>query len=263
MRKALRLLMVLGGLWPATAFAQQPVTIVGQKTPNVSAPTALRNLPVMPAIACAAAQSLTAGRVVFPCTNLFGYTGIFLTDPSTGAALTASVDATAGNAAKDTGPQVMGDCDDTATVAGTENAAARLRVDCTSRALYTRVLDPCSAVAKTHISISISTATTTELTPSLAGASTHYYICALDLVTAAANNVALTDDDSDGCGSVTSGLAGGTTAATGWNFVAGGGLVKGNGMGTVFKTGGTNRVVCLVTSAATQLSGSIEVVAAP
>jgi hypothetical protein len=41
------------------------------------------------------------------------------------------------------------------------------------------------------------------------------------------------DDDSDGCGSVTSGLAGGTTAATGWNFVANGGLVKGNGMATV------------------------------
>lgn len=129
--------------------------------------------------------------------------------------------------------------------------------------LWSRSLDPCNGVAKTHIPINISTATTTELTPSLAGASTHYYICSIDLVTAGANNVALVDDDSDNCGSVTSGLAGGTTAASGWNFAANGGLSKGNGDSTVFKTGGTNRVVCLVTSAAVQLSGSIQVVAAP
>jgi hypothetical protein len=129
--------------------------------------------------------------------------------------------------------------------------------------LWTRKLDPCSGIAKTHIPINIATATTTELTAALAGASNHYYVCSLDLVTAAANNVALADDDSDGCGSVTSGLAGGTTAATGWNFAANGGLTKGSGDSTVFKTGGTNRVLCLVTSAATQLSGSIQVVAAP
>lgn len=129
--------------------------------------------------------------------------------------------------------------------------------------LRTRTIDPCSYIAKTHIPINISTATTTELTASLAGASTHYYVCSLDLVTAGANNVALVDDDSDGCGSVTSGLAGGTTAASGWNFAANGGMAKGNGGSTVFKTGGTNRVICLVTSAATQLSGSIQVVAAP
>jgi hypothetical protein len=129
--------------------------------------------------------------------------------------------------------------------------------------LYTRKLDPCSGVAKTHIPINISTATTTELTAALAGASNHYYICALDLIAAGADNVALVDDDTDGCASVTSGLAGGTTAASGWNLAANGGLVKGNGDSTVFKTGGTNRVVCLVTSAAVQLSGSIQVVAAP
>lgn len=41
------------------------------------------------------------------------------------------------------------------------------------------------------------------------------------------------------------------------------GLTFGNGMGSVFKTGGTNRVICLVTSATTQLSGTMFVVAAP
>lgn len=123
--------------------------------------------------------------------------------------------------------------------------------------------DPCTTSAKTYLPINIVTATTTEITASLAGAGNHYYICSLNLVTAGANNVALTDDDTDNCGSVTSGLAGGTTAATGWNLGANGGVSVGNGMGTVFKTGGTNRVVCVVTSAAVQLSGAISVVAAP
>lgn len=129
--------------------------------------------------------------------------------------------------------------------------------------LWARHLDPCSGVAKTHIAINISSATTTELTAALAGASTNYYVCSINLVTAAANNVALTDDDTDNCASVTSGLAGGTTAASGWNFAANGGLAFGNGDSAIFKTAGANRVLCLVTSAATQLSGSISVVAAP
>lgn len=132
----------------------------------------------------------------------------------------------------------------------------------TNGVLYSRTVDPCS-LAKTTIPINISSATTTELTSALAGASTHYYVCSLNLVTAGANNVALVDDDTDNCASVTSGLAGGTTAGSGWNFGANGGIAFGNGTGTVFKTNGANRVLCLVTSAAVQLSGSITVVAAP
>lgn len=129
--------------------------------------------------------------------------------------------------------------------------------------LWTRTIDACTSGAKTFLPINISTATTTEITPSLAGASNNYYICSLLLVTAAANNVALTDDDSDGCGSVTSGLAGGTTAGSGFNLAANSGMTFGNGTGSIFKTGGTNRVICLVTSATTQLSGTMSVVAAP
>jgi hypothetical protein len=124
--------------------------------------------------------------------------------------------------------------------------------------------DPCDGAAKTVIPINIVTATTTELTPSLAGASTHYYVCSINLgPTAGAQNLALVDDDTDNCASVTSGLAGGTTAGTGWNFAANGGLVLGNGSGTVAKTNGTNRVLCAVTSAAVQISGVMTVVAAP
>jgi hypothetical protein len=152
--------------------------------------------------------------------------------------------------------------DTAASSAGTSGDNATLNTDANGLA-WTRTMDPCSALAKTYIPVNISTATTTELTSSLAGASTHYYICSLNLITAAANNVALVDDDTDNCPSVTSGLAGGTTADSGWNFAANGGLTFGNGQGSVFRTNGTNRVLCLVTSAATRLSGSLSVVAAP
>jgi hypothetical protein len=113
--------------------------------------------------------------------------------------------------------------------------------------------------------VDIATATTTELTPSLAGASTHYYICSIALVTTAANLVAIVDDDSDGCGSVTSGVVGGTaaSAAEGLPLAANGGLTFGNGGSSIARTAGTNRVLCIMTSAATQLSGVITVVAAP
>jgi len=96
--------------------------------------------------------------------------------------------------------------DTAASSAGSTGDNATLNTDATGL-LWTRTIDPCSSTAKTYAAINISTATTTEITPSLAGASTNYYICSLVLVTAAANNVALVDDDSDGCGSVTSGLA--------------------------------------------------------
>ena len=152
--------------------------------------------------------------------------------------------------------------DAAASSAGTSGDYATFNLDALGLA-WTRKLDPCSGVAKTSIPIDISTATTTELTSALAGASTHYYVCAFDIVTDAANDVALVDDDTDNCASVTAGMAGGATAAEGWNFAANGGMTKGNGDSTVFKTNGTNRVICLMTSAATQLSGSIQVVAAP
>ena len=83
------------------------------------------------------------------------------------------------------------------------------------------------------------------------------YICSLNIVSAAANNVALiagTKTTND-CDTSTAGLAGGTTAATGWNFAANGGLTQGTGIGVVTATASNSLDVCLLASGSGQLSG--------
>jgi hypothetical protein len=153
--------------------------------------------------------------------------------------------------------------DAAASSAGTDADYATVNTDALGL-LWTRGLDPCSGVAKQYLSISISSATTTEITAALAGASNNYYVCSINIgPVAGAQTIALVDDDTDNCASVTSGLAGGITAGTGWNIAANGGLTMGNGLGSIARTAGTNRVLCLVTSAAVQTSGVITVVAAP
>lgn len=127
--------------------------------------------------------------------------------------------------------------------------------------LWARFLDPCSGVDKIAVPVSISTATTTQL--AAADASNKIYVCSVNLMGAAADNVALVEGDTAACASPTAGMAGGTTAATGWNMGANGGLTLGNGLGTVAKSASTNRYVCLITSAATQLSGTVMYALAP
>lgn len=149
---------------------------------------------------------------------------------------------------------------------GGDASAANQTTEITSLQLIDNLAqsDLCASTAKTFIPFSIATATTTELTPSLAGASNYYHVCSFVVFpTAAANTIALVDDDTDGCASVTSGLAGGITAGTGGAFAANGGIVMGTGGNTIAKTNGTNRVICLVTGSAVQTSGVISVVAGP
>jgi hypothetical protein len=104
--------------------------------------------------------------------------------------------------------------------------------------------------------VNISTATTTLAVTGVSGRQVR--ICAINLVAAAADNVALIEGTGATCGTGTAGMAGGTTAATGWNFAANGGLTMGSGLGEVMTTATAGDSVCLATSAATQLSGYIK-----
>jgi hypothetical protein len=116
--------------------------------------------------------------------------------------------------------------------------------------------DPCVTIAKNFYPVNVSTATTTLAVTGTASKKT--YICSVNLVAAAADNVALIEGGGATCTTApTAGLAGGTSAASGWNFAANGGLTLGGGSGSIMAAATAANNVCLVTSAATQLSGTI------
>lgn len=95
-------------------------------------------------------------------------------------------------------------------------------------------------------------------------ASVKTYICAIDVVPSAAQNVALVEGTGTTCATNIFGLAGGTTAATGWNFQLGGGIARGSGNGTVYSpsadANATAANVCLLIAGAGQVSGQISYV---
>ena len=121
-------------------------------------------------------------------------------------------------------------CSTAAAGSGTVSSATTRVAIATEDKLFT---DPCLGGTKVYAPIDIVTITTTNVTPTAAGASNHVYICAVNLVTAGANNVALVSDTTTACATPVAGLAGGTTAAEGWNFAANGGIAWGSGSGTI------------------------------
>ena len=86
------------------------------------------------------------------------------------------------------------------------------------------------------------------------------YICSINIVVGAATNVAIVEGTGTVCATSITGMAGGSTAATGWNFAANGGLTLGNGDSWVIKTATAADNVCILVSAANQVSGSIKYV---
>jgi hypothetical protein len=116
------------------------------------------------------------------------------------------------------------------------------------------VLDPCRTQANIFTRIS-QTANTQIITGTSAK---KIYICSINLVTAGANNVAIVEGTGTVCATGIAGVStGGTTAATGWNFAANGGLTQGNGMGSIMAEATNADNLCILQSAAVQLSGVI------
>lgn len=95
----------------------------------------------------------------------------------------------------------------------------------------------------------------TLLVTGISGVGVH--VCAVNLVTATAQNVALVGGTGATCGTGTVGIAGGTTAATGWNFAANGGLAQGIGLGVIMEDNTAGDSVCLLQSGSGQVSGAI------
>lgn len=131
---------------------------------------------------------------------------------------------------------------------------ANQSVNYTQMAGSTVVADPCKVNAKVYTLINV-TANTQLITGT---ASKKTYICALNIVVAAATNVAIVSGTGSVCATSTVGnISGGTTAATGWNFAANGGIALGNGDSTISATTVNADNLCILVSAANQTSGSI------
>jgi len=124
------------------------------------------------------------------------------------------------------------------------------------------VTDPCDGVAKSKYVINTTSAATFEIDN--ASGSDKWYICSVNIIVQGAQKVAIAADNTDGCGSITEGLNGGTTAATGWSFAAdGSGIALGASKGTVLGPSTGGYYLCMLTSTTAQTSGSIQYVHAP
>jgi hypothetical protein len=120
------------------------------------------------------------------------------------------------------------------------------------------VIDPCQGQTKSYLSIS-----QTSGTQLVAGTSSKkIYICSIHIVTATAQNVALVEGTGTVCASSIAGVQGfgGSTAATGWNFAANGGIAYGNGASSLGGEGTAADNLCLLQSGSGQISGGISYV---
>jgi hypothetical protein len=116
--------------------------------------------------------------------------------------------------------------------------------------------DPCTRAP--HLTATINVAASGTIITGVTGANT--YICSIDFVTATAQNIALVEGTGTVCATGIAGMAGGTTAATGWNFAINALFIKGTGPAWVFRTQTKGDNVCLLLSSTGQTSGSIQYV---
>lgn len=116
--------------------------------------------------------------------------------------------------------------------------------------------DPCTI--NLRVSVPINLTASGQMITGVAGKQT--YICALEFVTAAAQNIALVEGTGATCGTATAGMAGGNTAALGWNLALSQEIkLEDPGYWTV-ATATAGDSVCLLLSGVAQTSGFIDYV---
>ncbi|MBV9448564.1 MAG: hypothetical protein JO345_21980 [Streptosporangiaceae bacterium] len=118
--------------------------------------------------------------------------------------------------------------------------------------------DPCFVNTKSFALINVASTTAAKLIANTSGKKT--YICSLNLVvTGTATNIEFIEGTktTNECDTSTAAIIGGTSTGAGWNFAANGGVAIGAGIGTVMGTGSASHDVCMILSAANQVSGSI------
>lgn len=118
------------------------------------------------------------------------------------------------------------------------------------------VVDPCQGQTKLYGNISL-TASATLITGT---AAKKIYICSINIVVAAGTNVAIVEGTGTVCATNIGGFPGLSgssdhTAATGWNFTANGGIAFGNGSASIAAASTNLYNLCILVSAANQVSG--------
>ena len=153
--------------------------------------------------------------------------------------------------------------DAAATAGSTGSLTAKLRLmttqlDTISTRVLASIADPCAGAAK--ILVPISQTTGTQIITGTASMRT--YVCAITVMSATAQNIALVSGTGTVCATSIGAMIGGTTAATGWNFAANGGIALGDARGTVAKSDTDADNICILMSSTGQLSGVISYVVA-
>lgn len=251
---ALNTIVDSGTLTAVTSITNTVNTIGTLANDGVAAGT--NRVPTLPGLVETSAPTRTNGRNAGLSFLAGGGARVVITNDA-GASQTLATDATHDSAAIATGPQVMGVGAASGALPTAVTAAEAVRWAMTLQGVgYMRTPDPCSDEAlKVYFPVDIVTATTTEIVNQ--SASNYFRLCSINLVSAGANNIVIVEDDTDACASPTAGLNGGVTAGEGWNLGSNGGLSVGNGAATVMRSSVVNRYVCIITSAAVQLSGTV------
>lgn len=240
-------LLILGLLGGALAYGQTNVTgqpVRGMAADNGTNSTA--KVPTLPCRANTAAPTWTDGRHV-PC-SVDGAGNLRITGAVVG---TGTAGSPAGNILT-----VQGVASMTKLLVTPDSVAlpANQSVNVNQWAGTAIAIDPCFVLAKTVTPISLTA--NTQIITGTSAKQTH--ICAINIgPIGTATNVALVEGTGTVCATGIAGMAGGTTAANGWNIAANSGIVHGAGLGTVYKTATTADNVCLLVSAANQISGNI------
>lgn len=123
-------------------------------------------------------------------------------------------------------------------------------------------IDPCSPDSNaTRGYVAVSLTTSSQI---ITGSAPNFvYVCSISLVAGAATNVAVVAGTGTVCATSIAGIFGGSTAATGYNFAANGGIAFGNGGASIGRSDATGENLCILVSAANQISGSLTYVLAP
>jgi hypothetical protein len=119
------------------------------------------------------------------------------------------------------------------------------------------VADPCMFQAKTKVAFS-TTSGSTQLV-ALSG-STKIYVCAIHFISTAADSISFTEGSGTACATGATAVSGSTTAASGMDFPANGGMTEGGGVGTVMATSVAGDELCLLQSGTTKVAGNLMVV---